>query len=332
MSELLVSVALPPSAQIPEYAAAAEQAGCARLWLFDSPAVYGDIWVAAARAAEATTRIGVATGVAVHSLRHPMVTASAIATIEQLAPGRLTCAFGTGFTARRALGQRPLRWIDVGAFYRQLRQLLDGHVVEIDGSPCQMLHLPGWGPDRPVRTPLWLAPSGPKGMAIAAEVGADGLLLSQPPGEPVASDRPAAMIVSGTVLRDEEDHTSRRVIEAAGPWYAAMWHAIYEMAPEHITDLPGGATWLQQIQALRPQAQHHLAVHEGHVCALTERDRAAIQEAGVGILEFGWTGTPSTICKSAESAVALGITEIVYTPAGPDIPGEIERFVDVLNY
>jgi hypothetical protein len=38
MGELFLSVALPPSARISEYAHAAEDAGCARLWLFDSPA------------------------------------------------------------------------------------------------------------------------------------------------------------------------------------------------------------------------------------------------------------------------------------------------------
>jgi hypothetical protein len=38
MGELSLSVALPPSARIPEYARAAEDAGCTRLWLFDSPA------------------------------------------------------------------------------------------------------------------------------------------------------------------------------------------------------------------------------------------------------------------------------------------------------
>jgi 5,10-methylenetetrahydromethanopterin reductase len=151
MGELFLSVALPPSAGISEYARAAEDAGCTRLWLFDSPAVYGDIWIAAARAADATRRLGIGTGVAIPSLRHPMVTAAAIATIEEAAPGRLTCAFGTGFTARRALGQKPLPWVRVASYIRTLRGLLNGEVVEIGGAPCQMLHLTGWAPERPLR-------------------------------------------------------------------------------------------------------------------------------------------------------------------------------------
>ena len=58
-----LAVALPPSRRITEYARAAESLGYTRLWVFDSPALYGDIWVSLARAAEVTTRLGLAAGV-----------------------------------------------------------------------------------------------------------------------------------------------------------------------------------------------------------------------------------------------------------------------------
>jgi 5,10-methylenetetrahydromethanopterin reductase len=69
-----------------------------------------DIWISLARIADATERIGLGTGVAVPSMRHPMATAPAIAAIEALAPGRLVVAFGTGFTARVTMGQKPMTW------------------------------------------------------------------------------------------------------------------------------------------------------------------------------------------------------------------------------
>ena len=56
MDQPVLSVALPPSARVADHARAAEAAGCTRLWLFDSPGVYGDIWIAAARVAGATSR------------------------------------------------------------------------------------------------------------------------------------------------------------------------------------------------------------------------------------------------------------------------------------
>jgi Luciferase-like monooxygenase len=122
VNSVLISVALPPSRHIVDYAKAVQHAGADRLWMYDSPAVYGDVWIALARAAEATSlRLG--TAVAVPSLRHPMVTAAAIASIEELAPGKLTVAMGTGFTARRAMRRKPITWKSFATIFTQIRPL-----------------------------------------------------------------------------------------------------------------------------------------------------------------------------------------------------------------
>jgi 5,10-methylenetetrahydromethanopterin reductase len=157
-----ISVALPPSKSIVEWATVAARLGYRRVFVFDSPALYGDVWIALARIVESVPDIEIATGVAVSSLRHPMVTASAIATIEELAPGRVSAYFGTGFTARLAMGKRGVPWADLASYFVQVRALLDGHVVEIDGARCQMLHSPRFGPCRPIDVQLGLAPVGPK--------------------------------------------------------------------------------------------------------------------------------------------------------------------------
>ena len=81
-----------------------------RAWLYDSPAITSDVWVALALAAERTSTIGLGPGVLVPSLRHPMTNAAAIATLAALAPGRVAVALGSGFTGRYILGKRPLRW------------------------------------------------------------------------------------------------------------------------------------------------------------------------------------------------------------------------------
>ncbi|HVW33761.1 MAG TPA: LLM class flavin-dependent oxidoreductase, partial [Acidimicrobiia bacterium] len=105
-----ISCALPSSSQVPEFGRLAEELGYFRFWCYDSPALYGDVWVALARLAERTSRIGLGPGVLVPSLRHPMVNAAAIATVAELAPGRLAVAIGSGFTGRMAIGQRPVPW------------------------------------------------------------------------------------------------------------------------------------------------------------------------------------------------------------------------------
>ncbi|SHN46574.1 LLM class flavin-dependent oxidoreductase [Cryptosporangium aurantiacum] len=326
MAEPLISVGLPPSSRIVDYARTAERLGYHRVWVFDSPALYGDLWVALARIAEGTERIGFGAGVAVPSLRHPMVTASAIASVEELAPGRLVTAFGTGFTARRTLGQKGMRWADLATYVRQVRTLLDGGVTEIDGQPCQMLHPPGWAPERPIRTPLWVAPGGPKGFATARELGVDGIALMMPPGEDVSGWPASALLINGTVVRPGEDHTSPRLVDAAGPWFATMFHGIWELFPDALDGVPGGATWRAGLLAARPENERHLAVHEGHGMVLTDRDRAAIAEAGEGILTGGWTGEPAAIRNHLREAGETGIGEVIFTASGPDIPDELEAF------
>src|SRR5215213_9240894 len=116
-----------------------------------------------------------------------MVTASAIAAIEELAPGRLVAAFGTGFTARMAMGKKPMSWATLEEFVVQLRALLGGEAIEVDGAMCQLIASPGFAPPRPIRVPLLLAVEGPKGIEAARRV-ADGVILFTVPSEPLPNE------------------------------------------------------------------------------------------------------------------------------------------------
>lgn len=324
---ITLSCGFPPRRDLPEIGRRAESLGYRRLWAYDSPALYGDVWVALARVAEATSGLGVGTAVAVPSLRHPVVTASAIATVEELAPTRLAVAFGTGFTARLAMGKRAMRWADLARYVGQVRSLLRGEVVEVDGGACQLLHSPGFGPERPIEVPLLVAPAGPKGFAVAHDV-ADGVVVVGAPPDGAIDPRwgTVAMLVNGTVLDPGEDHASERVREATGPWFVTRYHALYEWAPDALDSMPGGKQWRAGIEADRPEGQRHLAVHEGHVVMVTGRDRPLLDAAGSALLGTGWTGDPPAVRERLDTAEQAGITEVIYTPAGPDVVRELEAF------
>src|SRR3954470_16975119 len=110
-----------------EHARIAEELGYARAWFYDSPALYTDVWVQLCRAAERTSRIALGPGDTIPSLRHPMTTAAAIATLVDLAgPERVMIGVGTGFTGRLTFGQRPLKWSDVATYIRTVKALLHG--------------------------------------------------------------------------------------------------------------------------------------------------------------------------------------------------------------
>src|SRR3954462_11968394 len=129
---LQISCAFPPGPHIAIHISGGGILGYERAWLFDSPSLYGDIWVIAALAAQRTSRIALGPAVLVPNLRHPLVQASAIATLEQLAPGRVAVAIGTGFTGRMAMGQKALAWAWTRRYIEQLRALLRGEKVEVD--------------------------------------------------------------------------------------------------------------------------------------------------------------------------------------------------------
>jgi 5,10-methylenetetrahydromethanopterin reductase len=128
-----------------------------------------DTYVLLAAAARATERIALGPLIANPVNRHPTVTASSIATIDELAPGRTLLGWGVGDTAVRLAGLRPARVKELEASTRLIRALLDGEAVDVGAA--RPAHLPH---HRPV--PIWIAAGGPRTLRMAGSV-ADGVFI-----------------------------------------------------------------------------------------------------------------------------------------------------------
>jgi 5,10-methylenetetrahydromethanopterin reductase len=324
-----LSCALVTNVDSPELIVEAERLGYHRAWLYDSPAITSDVWIALALAAERTSRIGLGPGVLVPSLRHPMTNAAAIATLAALAPGRVAVALGSGFTGRYVLGKRPLRWAFVEEYVTALRALLRGETVQWEDAAIRMLHTDGFVADRPVEVEVLIGADGPKGTAVAERVG-DGVFAAGVPN-PAAAGRPYSLLQFGTVLDDGEDLRSERVIERAGHGLAVVFHALYERnGPEAVAAFPGGPEWVSAIEKI-PPAERHLVTHEGHLVRLTAVDTEAVSLAADLLPQFTFSGTASQLRDRAAEYEAGGVTELVYQPAGPDIPGELAAMMDAIG-
>ncbi len=323
MTRIKISVATAPGPQTEELAVLAEELGFERYWLYDSPAIYEDVWMTLARLASVTERIGLGTAVLVPYSRHPMVTASAIATMERLAPGRCSYAFGTGASARWCFDQPALTWKFMATYLTQLKALLAGETVEIDNKACQMIHHPDLAVARPINVPLLLSAFGPKGIGVATELEVDGIMNMFPPAEGFGE---RVQMVSGTVLDDGEVVSDARPAAAIGPWHVVAYHGIYQAAPEAVDTMPGGADWRAGIEAERPAGERHLVVWEGHVTHLVERDAPVMEASGDAILGMSWVGGADEIRARVEAAADAGVTEVMYSPAGPDVAREIRAF------
>jgi 5,10-methylenetetrahydromethanopterin reductase len=326
-----ISYATPTTLDSPEHAAVAEELGYERAWFYDTSQQSPDVWMTLALAAERTQRIGLGPGVLVPSLRHPMVNAAATAALEALAPGRVAVAFGTGFTGRRAMGiPRPIAWSYMERYIRAYRGLLRGETVEWEGARIRMLHQPGHAAPRPVDVPVLIGAQGPKGRAVAAEL-ADGVFTVSAVPDFAKEFEWVPHLCWGTVLEEGEEPSSERVRAAGGPGTVVAIHGVYEYDGP-VAEIPGGAAWLEQIERV-PEAERHLVVHEQHCVGLNAADEAAWAGGAHALLKaVTVSGTRDEVRQRLATLAEQGATEIVYQPAGPDIRGELERFMEAASW
>lgn len=324
-SRPVLSCVFAPSLDTPAHIELAERLGYRRAWCYDSPAVYADPWMVLAVAAGRTAVIGLGPASLVPSLRHPVVTAAALATLAGLAPGRVSTAFGTGLTGRMLLGERPMRWAEVEDYVRTVRALLRGEEASWNGSLVRLAQPAGFAGGLPADIAVLVAADGPRGRAVAAELG-DGVLTTRVPREPPGPGGQQVLLAFGTVLRDGEDSASPRAVTAAGPALAAAYHTIYESKGANGVDkLPGGREWREAVEAV-DAPRRHLAVHQGHLVTLGEHDEVLLARAASLLPKWTMTGTRADIGARLQALASAGITEVAYQPMGPDIPRELTAF------
>jgi 5,10-methylenetetrahydromethanopterin reductase len=187
----------------------AERIGLDGVWLVDSQLICREVYVTLAACAARTARIRLATGVTVPRTRHPSVTASALATLDELSGGRAVAGIGTGNTSLRTIGQPPARLAELEAFVAALRRLLGREAARFDdGAEGRITWL-----DRPARVPLFIAATGPRLTRAAARLG-DGVILLQG----IAPD----LLGRGLALVEEGAREAGRAVETVCWTYIAL--------------------------------------------------------------------------------------------------------------
>jgi 5,10-methylenetetrahydromethanopterin reductase len=188
-----------------------ENLGYDSAWVADSQMMYSDLYAVCALAAQQTKRLRIGPGTAICGTRIPPVQVAAMATLNRIAPGRVFLGIGTGNTAMRTMGQKPMKIAAFGEYLRVVSGLLDGHVVDyaFEGRsrPVKILRHEARFMNLLPKIPLYVSGFGPRAMALAGEFG-DGLVFAIPPrGVPVqdalghARDEPAVTSQSRQAAR-----------------------------------------------------------------------------------------------------------------------------------
>jgi 5,10-methylenetetrahydromethanopterin reductase len=99
---------------------------------------------------------------------------------------------------------------------------------------------------------------------------------------------------------------------------------------EAVRTMPGGHAWAEVIQKT-PEVDRHFAIHDGHLMHLNEADQAAWGQGGSSIItDVTFTGGAGRLRGVVEAYAEQGVTELAVMTSGPDIPGELERYVNAL--
>jgi len=153
----------------------AEALGFDTAWITDSHLVCRELWVTLTACALGTSRIRLGPGVTVPHTRHASVTASAIATLADVAGDRVVLGIGTGGSSAETMGvsvQRAARVATLESMVATIRALVAARPARFEtGAEGRLAWL-----DAPRPVPVYVAGSGPKMLRAAGRLG-DGAIM-----------------------------------------------------------------------------------------------------------------------------------------------------------
>jgi 5,10-methylenetetrahydromethanopterin reductase len=297
----------------------AEDAGFTLVGVADSQSVFRELYATAALCAQATRRVLIGPTVSNPLTRHPAVAAAAIATVDEVAPGRAIFGVGSGDSALLNLGERPVTLAGLRAYVAAVRELFTRGETDYRGRRIRLT----W-PTRSV--PIYLAAEGPKTLALAGEI-ADGVIVN-------VGLQPA--LITDAVARI---HAGAR---AAGRDPATI--DLWTMARVNVTD--DVATGIAEIKMELASSAHHVfrftlegkqvppeladairRVQRGYQPAAHEQlgpsPNAALLDGDPVLLRyladrFAAVGPPAVCIEKLGAVAVAGITGVLFTAFVPE--------------
>ncbi|MQA15976.1 MAG: LLM class flavin-dependent oxidoreductase [Pseudonocardiaceae bacterium] len=324
-----------------ELAVLAEELGFASFWVYDTPMVNGDPFVALGLCAKATNRIKLGIGVTSPALRSAPAAAAGLASLNALAPGRIICGIGTGNTARRTLGMLPTKMVELERFTAQLQDLCAGRPTEYrEGDRARdvrFLHVGSYvNSTDPIE--FVVAAFGLKAAAIAGRRGTGtisfGLLdpaawegftqtrrdAAQQAGNPLEVD--SYVMTSLHVLGEGEERHGDAARDAMGHIALALltFAADNPAFADALTDEERGAVQrlLDRRGTTAAATDRHHVLYRNYLGRIDPEDRDLVVPSLVD--KLGLVGTRDELVSRIATMEQSGINEIVIQPVvDPDV-------------
>jgi alkanesulfonate monooxygenase SsuD/methylene tetrahydromethanopterin reductase-like flavin-dependent oxidoreductase (luciferase family) len=320
----------------------AEELGYDRAYVPDSEMIWSDCYAVLALAAVNTRRIKIGTGISAPGVRIAPVTAHSIASINQLAPGRVFLGIGTGHTSMRLIGQNPMRLAEMREYIRVLRRLLDGEEVEYTyrgkTRSIRFMHRDRNYINLDNRIPIFVAANGPKAIQLVGAV-ADGWIVhtadpeqgqvyfdllhagARKSGRMLPADFHPTFHSSICVLKPGDRLTDERVINETGTQVTCVLHLAYEIwnylgkkdevIPPFFANI--WEDYLKRVASysLPPEARFR-QIHDGHCTFLQLEERRFVTPEAVRATCL--VGQPDEIIARIRLMEKVGFKEVNLLP------------------
>jgi probable F420-dependent oxidoreductase len=229
----------PPASRLVELLQLAESHGFEYGWTYDSHLLWQESFPLLTLAAQGTSTMKLGHCVTNPGTREPTVLASGYATLHDISDGRMVMGIGRGDSARRTIGQQPVKVAEFERRLAMIKEFMNGREVTWNDKDLQLKWV---RPELP-EIPMWVAGYGPKALAVAGRVG-DGVIIQ----------------LADPVIVQWIMDTARRSAEEAGRDPDALQCIV--CAPSHISD---------DMAEARDQVRWFPAMVSNHVMDLIER-------------------------------------------------------------
>ncbi|MAM68453.1 MAG: hypothetical protein CMM12_06820 [Rhodospirillaceae bacterium] len=333
----------------------AEELGFDYASFIDSQLINADMFVSMTAAAMKTDRIHLGTGVIVPSNRLAPVAASALASLNAIAPGRIHMGVGTGFTGRRTMGLGPMKLADMFDWIDVVEKLLAGELVEAkiegDTHPVRFMN-----PEMELINikdpiPVNVSALGPRGRRMVAVRGyrwtntvgnlvrAEAAMADMKTAWTEAgrdlSDLHATANCGGTVLASPDDWDADYVQAEAGPSSAITLHNLAEEAefgsighkpPPELAKLV--EEYRKVYESYEPHNARYLANHKNHLMTVRPEEKHLI--TGDFIRATTISGTKEEVQDKIRALKDMGYT-LFTTHVRTVLPEMVEKWADVIE-
>lgn len=302
-----------PVERVAELGALCERLGFDSYWVADQRWMR-DVWVSLTATALRTSRIRLGTRVTDPYVRHPALTAVAIASLDELSGGRAILGLGAGGSGFREMGIERMKPVTaLREAIELIRRLLAGELVDYPGELVRFRRgALEFATRRDI--PVVLVARGPKILELGGRV-ADGVMVASL-ASPAAvrwgvdhvqaglrrAGRPAEAVELSSMV-----YTS---ISDDGP--AARWIVRRGIAAALVGSFPNYDFLAVSGLAVPPELWRLLETRQTDYPRLM----AAIPDAFVDHL--GLAGTPAQCAAQIERIVAAGIQHVVLAPLPVD--------------